>query len=96
MPIWSWARMGVVRLFGQAGLTVHHFGVPFDVFWLRLSRRSTDPDQTGGRFNRGKALVMLNRRDYWQCGYVIPKGTADQMRQRGLEADAATSSVPTF
>jgi 2-polyprenyl-6-methoxyphenol hydroxylase-like FAD-dependent oxidoreductase len=29
---------------------------------------------------------MINRGDYWQCGYVIPKGGYDEIRARGLEA----------
>jgi len=29
---------------------------------------------------------MLNRGDYWQCGFVIPKGTLDQLRGKGLPA----------
>ena len=39
-----------------------------------------------GRFDAGAALVLINRRDYWQCGYVIPKGTADAVRRAGLPA----------
>ena len=30
-------------------------------------------------------LVMLNRNNYWQCAYVIPKGTADEVKQGGLD-----------
>jgi hypothetical protein len=29
-------------------------------------------------------LVMIDRGDYWQCAFVIPKGSADHVRQRGL------------
>jgi 2-polyprenyl-6-methoxyphenol hydroxylase-like FAD-dependent oxidoreductase len=29
---------------------------------------------------------MINRGDYWQCGFVIPKGTFDQLRSNGLES----------
>jgi len=28
---------------------------------------------------------MLNRDDYWQCGFVIPKRGLNDLRQRGLE-----------
>src|SRR5438552_17571712 len=34
----------------------------------------------------GKILVLLNREDYWQCAFVIAKGTADAIRRRGLES----------
>jgi 2-polyprenyl-6-methoxyphenol hydroxylase-like FAD-dependent oxidoreductase len=57
-----------------------------DVLWMRLSRRSSDPGQTLGRVDAGRIFVMLNRGDYWQCAYVIPKGGFDQIRQSGLTA----------
>jgi 2-polyprenyl-6-methoxyphenol hydroxylase-like FAD-dependent oxidoreductase len=34
----------------------------------------------------GKILVMLNRGTYWQCALIIPKGTYDELRARGLPA----------
>src|SRR5437763_12083002 len=57
-----------------------------DVMWMRISRRPTDPGQTFGHIDRGKILVLLNREDYWQCAFVIAKGTADAIKQRGLES----------
>jgi 2-polyprenyl-6-methoxyphenol hydroxylase-like FAD-dependent oxidoreductase len=58
-----------------------------DVFWFRLSRRlAEDPSQAGGRFDRGRILVLIPRVGYWQVGYVIPKGSAEQIRGAGLEA----------
>jgi 2-polyprenyl-6-methoxyphenol hydroxylase-like FAD-dependent oxidoreductase len=30
-------------------------------------------------------MVLLDRGDYWQCGYVIRKGGFEQKRRRGLE-----------
>ena len=53
---------------------------------MRLSRRPDDPDQTFGRFTAGTIFIMLNRVDYWQCGYVIPKGGSDEIRQKGLDS----------
>jgi 2-polyprenyl-6-methoxyphenol hydroxylase-like FAD-dependent oxidoreductase len=61
-------------------------GAPMDVMWMRISRSASDPGQTLGHFNRGKILVMINRESYWQCAFVIPKGEADRIRQRGLPA----------
>lgn len=69
-----------------AGLKIDNIGAPMDVLWLRLSRRSDDPRNPLGRFDRGKIFIMLDRGDYWQCGYVIPKGGIDEIRQRGLPA----------
>ena len=69
----------------KAGLAVDEFGVPMDVLWFRLSRRLDDSAQTGGVFDAGRIFVMLNRGDYWQCAYVIPKGSMDETRRRGIE-----------
>jgi 2-polyprenyl-6-methoxyphenol hydroxylase-like FAD-dependent oxidoreductase len=59
---------------------------PMDVLWMRLSRRPDDPDRPLGRFEKGKMFVMLYRGDYWQCGFVIPKGANEEVRRRGIEA----------
>jgi 2-polyprenyl-6-methoxyphenol hydroxylase-like FAD-dependent oxidoreductase len=70
----------------QAGFEVLDLGAPIDVLWMRIPRDNTDPEQTLGRFQAGKILVMLNRGDYWQCAYVIAKGTFDEMKRAGLPA----------
>jgi 2-polyprenyl-6-methoxyphenol hydroxylase-like FAD-dependent oxidoreductase len=77
-------RHSVVRT--RAGLSVEEFGAPMDVLWFRLPRRSGDPEDPKGRFDTGRIFVMLNRGDYWQCGFVIPKGSLDRLRARGLSA----------
>ena len=69
-----------------AGLEVESEGAPIDVLWFRLSRKAQDPQSSMGRFDAGAALVLINRRDYWQCGYVIPKGAAEEVRAAGLPA----------
>jgi 2-polyprenyl-6-methoxyphenol hydroxylase-like FAD-dependent oxidoreductase len=70
----------------KAGLEVVDLGAPMDVLWMRLSRRLGDPGQTLGRFDAGRIFVMLNRGEYWQCAFVIPKGGFDDLRRRGLPA----------
>jgi 2-polyprenyl-6-methoxyphenol hydroxylase-like FAD-dependent oxidoreductase len=88
-------RASVLR--EQAGLQVDDLGAPMDVLWFRLSRRSTDPDATMGRFDVGRIFVLLNRGEHWQCGYVIPKGAADEIRRGGLDAfRAAVSALVPF
>jgi 2-polyprenyl-6-methoxyphenol hydroxylase-like FAD-dependent oxidoreductase len=75
-------RDSVVR--AQASLQVNEFGAPMDVLWFGLSRRPTDPEASMGRFDIGRIFITLNRGDYWQCGFVIPKGSAEQIREKGL------------
>jgi 2-polyprenyl-6-methoxyphenol hydroxylase-like FAD-dependent oxidoreductase len=69
----------------QAGLEVETFGAPMDVLWFRVSRDAGDPAGIMGRFDAGRIFIALDRGQYWQCGYVIPKGSADEIRRRGLE-----------
>ncbi|MEZ0280231.1 FAD-dependent oxidoreductase [Methyloceanibacter sp.] len=69
-----------------AGLESVDFGAPMDVLWLRLSKRPGDGTQTLGRIKAGRLFVMLDRSDYWQCAYVIPKGGFAALRCKGLEA----------
>ncbi len=70
----------------RAGLAVEDLGAPIDVLWFRLSRQAGDPPATMARFDRGRIVVMLNRGDYWQCAFVIAKGTVEALRAGGLEA----------
>lgn len=80
----------------RAGLKVDEFGAPIDVLWFRLSRSADDPAQTLGRFVTSKIMVMLNREEYWQCGFVINKGGFLELQQRGLESfrDDITKIAP--
>jgi 2-polyprenyl-6-methoxyphenol hydroxylase-like FAD-dependent oxidoreductase len=76
-------RHSIVR--DRAGLDVIDLGAPMDVLWLRLSRHPSDPDQTLGHAEAGRIFVMIDREDYWQCGFVIRKGAADEIRRQGIE-----------
>lgn len=69
-----------------AGLVPEEFGAPMDVLWFRLSREPGDTEETQGRFDAGRIFIMLNRGDYWQCAFVIPKGGNERVRAAGLEA----------
>jgi 2-polyprenyl-6-methoxyphenol hydroxylase-like FAD-dependent oxidoreductase len=77
-------RQSIVR--AKAGLRVKDFGAPMDVLWFRLSRKPQDPEQTMGRFDAGRIFISINRGDYWQCGFVIPKGRVEEIRRQGLES----------
>ena len=70
----------------RAGLPVINLGAPMDVLWMRISHLPGDPKQTFGHVEAGKIFVMLDREQYWQCAYVIPKGSAEEVREKGLAA----------
>jgi 2-polyprenyl-6-methoxyphenol hydroxylase-like FAD-dependent oxidoreductase len=69
-----------------AGLEVVEHGVPIDVLWFRISRRPDDPAGLLGNVNHGRALILINRSDYFQAGELIEKGSFDAIKARGLEA----------
>jgi len=68
----------------RAGFHQREFGVAIDALWMRISKKPDDPEQSFGFFQHGKLLVLLDRGDYWQCGFVIPKGGFDEIKARGL------------
>ena len=70
----------------RAGLEIQELGVPIDVLWMRISKREGDPEQLLGFFRHGKLLVLINRDDYFQTGFVIPKGGIETAKERGLPA----------
>lgn len=63
---------------------IREFGVPIDVLWTRLLKRETDPKQSLGFFRGNRLLVLLDRGDYFQVGFVIPKGAFEEIQQRGF------------
>ncbi|MFZ1152594.1 MAG: FAD-dependent oxidoreductase [Xanthobacteraceae bacterium] len=70
----------------KAGLQTDDYGAPMDVLWFRITRRGTDGADVFGHIEAGALLVMLDRGDYWQCAYVIPKGGIDRVKANGIEA----------
>jgi len=77
-------RGSVVR--ERAGLPIQDLGAPIDVLWMRLSRRPSDGAEPLGNFGAGNIFVMIDRGDYWQCAFVIPKGAAEKVKAQGLDA----------
>ncbi len=77
-------RHSMTRKAGQ--LPVKDYGVPIDVLWFRISRRADDPTQVLGNVNYGKALILINRGNYFQAGLIIAKGSYDQIKSEGLAA----------
>ena len=58
---------------------------PMDVLWFKLPRKEGDPEDAMGRIGSGHIAILLNRFDYWQAGYVIPKGAFPELRKAGIE-----------
>jgi 2-polyprenyl-6-methoxyphenol hydroxylase-like FAD-dependent oxidoreductase len=75
-------RSSIVR--DCSGLAVQNVGAPMDVLWMRLSKNSCDPPLTL-RFDRGRIMATLDRGDYWQCAFVIPKGGWEEIQRKGIE-----------
>ena len=69
-----------------ADLEVIERGVPIDVLWFRISRTTADPEHLLGNFNYGRALVLINRGDYFQVGMLIRKGSFEETKAQGLAA----------
>jgi 2-polyprenyl-6-methoxyphenol hydroxylase-like FAD-dependent oxidoreductase len=77
-------RHSIIRAAGQ--LEVIELGVPIDVLWFRISRHTTDPEQLFGNINYGRALVLIDRGDYFQAGLIIRKGSFEEIEAGGLES----------
>jgi 2-polyprenyl-6-methoxyphenol hydroxylase-like FAD-dependent oxidoreductase len=69
----------------RAGLLARKFGVPMDVLWFRLPRRTTDPEGLVGRRSRSSLMGTIDRGDYYQVAVVIKKGSIEALRERGIE-----------
>jgi 2-polyprenyl-6-methoxyphenol hydroxylase-like FAD-dependent oxidoreductase len=70
----------------RSGLELIDLGAPIDVLWFRVTKEAGDPPQAFGFVGAGQFMVLINRGDYWQCAYVIRKGSFEERRQRGLQA----------
>ncbi|MBV9088854.1 MAG: FAD-dependent oxidoreductase [Mycobacteriaceae bacterium] len=66
------------------GLRPRSFGAPMDVWWFRLPRRDGDPHGLNGVFQSGHGCVVIDRGDYYQVAYIIPKGADAAMRREGV------------
>jgi 2-polyprenyl-6-methoxyphenol hydroxylase-like FAD-dependent oxidoreductase len=77
-------RNSVVR--AKAGLRVENFGVPSEVVWMKLSKQEGDPNGVMGHAGPRQGFVLIDRGDYWQCGYVIRRTTFSEICDQGIEA----------
>ena len=75
-------RASIVR----SMLPLEDLGAPMDVFWFRVAKAAKDKGGLRGNVESGRLLVMIDRGDYWQCAFLIPKGAAEAYRTRGIAA----------
>ena len=77
-------------------LPLEDLGAPMDVFWFRIGKAGTDKAGLRGNVERGRLLVMIDRGDYWQCAFLIPKGAAEAYQERGITAirDEVAAAAP--
>jgi 2-polyprenyl-6-methoxyphenol hydroxylase-like FAD-dependent oxidoreductase len=69
-----------------AHLSLYDHGVPIDILWLRIARQPSDPENALGYFNFGRFIILINRGDYFQVGYLIPKGSFPEIQAAGIPA----------
>jgi 2-polyprenyl-6-methoxyphenol hydroxylase-like FAD-dependent oxidoreductase len=70
----------------RSGLPLTTVGAPMDVLWFRLPKVPAADNATMGVFDTGRMFVLIDRGDYWQCAFVLAKGSADQVRDEGIAA----------
>ena len=80
----------------ESGLPVREWPVPFDVWWFRLPREADAEYSLVPRIEPGRVLIMIPREGYFQIAYMIPKGSEELLRARGLEVlrDEVAALVP--
>ncbi len=67
-------------------LPLEDLGAPMDVFWFRIAKSPGERGGLRGNVEPGRLLVMIDRGDYWQCAFLIPKGAAEEYQARGIAA----------
>jgi 2-polyprenyl-6-methoxyphenol hydroxylase-like FAD-dependent oxidoreductase len=75
-------RSSVLRQ--RAGLPLAEIGAPIDVLWMRVPKDPAESTEFLARFARGAILITIDRGDYWQCAYVLPKGRIGELREQGI------------
>ena len=80
------------------GIAPIDFGAPMDVLWFRLARNATDAGAALGFIGGGYFVITINRGEYWQCGFIIAKGTLDNFKAQGLDSlrEKLVAVIPAF
>jgi 2-polyprenyl-6-methoxyphenol hydroxylase-like FAD-dependent oxidoreductase len=70
-----------------ARVSINELSQEVDVLWLRLPKSSNDPPRAHGLYPGERTLLVVgDRGDRWQIGFVFAKGAYQQMRDAGLQA----------
>lgn len=75
-------RHSAVR--AAAGLAIEDIGAPIDVLWFRVARDPATHDSSLARIVPGRFMVTIDRGDYWQCAFVVPKGGAETLQRQDI------------
>jgi 2-polyprenyl-6-methoxyphenol hydroxylase-like FAD-dependent oxidoreductase len=88
------------RIRKLAGFSPRTTSQPMDVLWFRLPRQVGDADDASASLNVGQGhfFIQLKRGDCWQIGYIILKGSFQQIKAAGLPVLRAqiAEAVPAF
>jgi 2-polyprenyl-6-methoxyphenol hydroxylase-like FAD-dependent oxidoreductase len=74
------------RLRDACGLRPRAIGSPMDVLWMQFPRQEGDPTDGIGWVQPGRMMILIDRRDYWQGGYLIRKGGFEALQAAGIDA----------
>jgi 2-polyprenyl-6-methoxyphenol hydroxylase-like FAD-dependent oxidoreductase len=74
-------RSSLVRSTGM--LPLETLGAPMDVLWFKLPKVDDGGDALRGSIQPGRMVVLIDRDDYWQVAFLIPKGSEQEIRAKG-------------
>ncbi|MEP7349501.1 MAG: FAD-dependent oxidoreductase [Sphingorhabdus sp.] len=77
-------RSSIVRRTDMLPVTA--LGAPMDVFWFSVPKVDDGGEALRGIVAPGTLIAMIDRRTYWQCAYVFPKGMAEKLKSEGIAA----------
>jgi 2-polyprenyl-6-methoxyphenol hydroxylase-like FAD-dependent oxidoreductase len=89
-------RHSVLR--DQAKLPAVESSPPMDVLWFAMPKLPSDGSNIIFRAGGSKLMAFIDRFDYWQVAYVIPKGAAQSVLAHGVDAvkDGLRELAPEF
>jgi 2-polyprenyl-6-methoxyphenol hydroxylase-like FAD-dependent oxidoreductase len=87
------ARKLVIAADGRSSIVRHEgvlprldLGAPMDVLWFAIPKRAEAGGTLRGSVATGRALITIDRGSYWQAATLLPKGSFEELKARGLPA----------